>query len=446
MIRSRFLAALFAAATTISAASADVVRFDWQTFFSGPTRTADYVEDSALTTGGNIVVVGSHQPIGGVRLGSLLIYTPGAVTPTAQGYGPGGTTDATFTSVCPDKLGNFYATAKFSVDGVHDHLTLFKYTQAGVLLWSKIFASQIQSSAGARVQIDANNNPIMSYSQDPNMSGSTMVNTVGYDAAGNLVWWNATNWVSGNDNLLSFKTDTAGNSYVLVSYQLGSTASYGLVLKKISNTGVTVWQKPLNVYEASSFKGDIAFTSDGSPVVLSAHDIQLGGRLYVAKFFAATGIKQWENWNGTDPVSVDPSRILVDSHDEIYVTGTFIVPTSGPNNEILMVRKFTTGGTTAWTKQSNLSTQNIPIDAAFDAHGFLHVVSDIIPGTNLDQEATLVYDNLGNLVQTSGYWTGATTIARRILIDANTVYIIGASQSTTTNTSLDVFMRRISPL
>lgn len=275
-----------------------------------------------------------------------------------------------------------------------DDAYLFKYDNAGNLLWSKQFGTA-DEDRGTGVSVDGIGNIYVSGWTNGSMQG---VNAGNYDAfltkfdpAGNQSWTQQIG-TARNDYNLSVAIDSLGNALVSGSTtgDLAATntgTGFDLHLAKYDSTGNQIWIRqrgtsseeaaeavavdPLgNAYIAGYTQGNLEGPSAGGyDAVLSKYD-GAGSELWTVQFGTA---------------SLDLARdVAVDSNGNAYVTGRTSGALGGQPRigaEDVFLAKFDSDGNEQWIKQIGDAAEqgwSVAVDA--DGNPFVTGFTDGVLG------------------------------------------------------------------
>lgn len=266
------------------------------------------------------------------------------------------------------------------------------YSQAGVK-WMKQFASGTNNYNVNDVTTDNSGNVYITGSMQID-AFNTDAFTAKYDSLGNMIWSKTYNHTaSGQDYGVKILADNNGNVYVACG--LVSTArqeDWGLIKYNVAGTEQWVTVSSSNVNYPASPSGDWVFDSEFD----NQGNIVLGGEFAaentnagypnfaVVKYNPVSGAEIWRNSDSVDYAYDGIRSIVIDNLGNIYGCGH--EQHGSQYGEQMVVRKYSSSGSIAWTKLYNPSgdigdgKHDFGIDAEVDSTGNIYCLGAIAGG------------------------------------------------------------------
>ena len=267
---------------------------------------------------------------------------------------------------------------------------LTKYNSSGTKQWTKLHGSSLSySDWGDAIATDTSGNIFITGDTIGDLGGNTNQGTrdmflVKYNSSGTRLWTNLLgttdeDWGYGVD------TDSSGNIYVTghsfgdfdgIS-NLGSSAAF---LVKYDSSGTKQWTKLLDSSSSEAAKGVIVDSSDNIYITGAAFDDldgitnQGGNDIFLVKY-DSSGTKLWTRLLGSS-VKDYGWNITVDSSDNLYITGYTDGNIDGNTNqgdEDIFLAKYDSSGNYQWTKQLGTSGDERGQGVATDSSGNIYV-------------------------------------------------------------------------
>jgi len=187
-----------------------------------------------------------------------------------------------------DSIGNSYITGATyvgisgqSLIGIKDYFVA-KYSESGLLLWTKEIGATGGTSASNGITTDAMGNSYITGSTNVGISGQSLTGIqdyfiAKYDTTGNLLWTKEVGSTGGKTNGVDISSDINGNSYITGNTDVGIsgqslTGVKDYFVAKYSESGLLLWTKEIGGY--------------GGGVGVSGSDIisDLNGNSYVTGY------------------------------------------------------------------------------------------------------------------------------------------------------------------
>ena len=267
---------------------------------------------------------------------------------------------------------------------------------------------QVQS-----IILDENNNIYLTAGIDPDLVSSDHAQfaTFKFDPQGNVLWEKRFARSSNSlDTPRVLKKDGKGNIYVAGStYTVGSNSEDYFMTMKYNENGDQLWTSPAlydgpvhSLYDSVS---DMVIDSQGN-IYVTGYSTGIGtGYDWAVVKYNPEGQEQWvARYNGSANDIDYPSRIHVDSQDNIYVVG--YASATGHSADIALVKYDGQTGTKLWEAAYNgsLNVKDFGSDIAFDAQGNIYLVGYINGNSSEGPDGIVIkYDPQGHEQWTSIY-------------------------------------------
>ena len=292
-------------------------------------------------------------------------------------------------------------------------ISIIKYTEEGDTLWITNYTGQGNFSNNIRdMAMDKAGNI---YIVGENYRGGTAPDScdmiiLKYDTNGMLQWEKRYNGTADNwDIATSVVTDYLDNIYV-TGVSITDTDSQVVVTIKYNSTGDSIWVRKYNPNNMGQkdVRNIIVDNSQSLYITFSDENPTGVDTLQVLKY-DSSGNLIWVTKKAS-PSSI-PSKITIDSNENIYVTGVNYLGNPS-HTEILTMKMNSETGDIIWEAKYEhpASGNGSPSDIKVDSTGNVYVCGDSKGvGTGYDY-ITLKYNSLGNLIFSARY-SGADSTA-----------------------------------
>ena len=178
--------------------------------------------------------------------------------------------------------------------------------------------------------------------------------------------------------------DSSGNVYAG-----GNTESdHNAILFKYNSSGVLQWKKSMGTSTSYEYINSIASDSSGN-IYATGH---FGSKPAVVKLNSSGNTIWQRQWNQ----SGSPDGIVIDSSDNIYVSGKTSAVGQGSDDFLLL--KWNSSGTIQWERTLGASGSDRAYDIAIDSSDNLFVVGRYTVGGGDYDSVIARYDTSGNVV------------------------------------------------
>jgi uncharacterized delta-60 repeat protein len=346
------------------------------------TESTEYVYSVALDSNDNIYVTGTTAgTMYGTNFGEMDLfltkYTSDGSLVWARQWGTSLTETAY--GVVVDLNNDIYVTGftTGSLDGTNIgeyDIFLSKYTSDGSSLWTKQWGTDSWDS-GYSVAIDSYNNIYVTGYAGGGFTSDMFLDK--YTSDGSLVW--TKQWGTfGGDSGVSLTIDMNDNLYVTGGLNMQAMSS-NFYLSKYTSDGSLIWNKQWLNGESEASK-DVLVDLDGSVYITGSTARSLDGTnmVYTDIFLikhTADGSLLWVRQWGSD-TSEEGNALVIDSYNNIYVTGTTLGVIDGTNlggNDDIFLSKFTSDGSLVWSKQWGTDQVDYGVDLAITPSNIIYI-------------------------------------------------------------------------
>jgi Beta-propeller repeat len=317
------------------------------------------------------------------------------------------------------------------------------YTTSGTLQWQRQFGTPGYDVA-SDIAADSSGNYYVGGIVSNVISGISIPNSYAakFAGAGTKAWQQQS--TNGAGAVSGITTDGAGNVYVagFVRNSLFNPAT--AYVAKYNNAGQVLWSKEWSGAGSSS-AASVAIDKSGNVYItgitnatlkgtLSSASVQ-GGDVFVAKY-STSGTKLWDQTIATSAQEYARS-IAVDAIGNVYITGNTDSTLPGQTSAGGIdgfVAKYSTTGTSLWTKQFGTSGLDESQGIAVSDTGYVYLTGETTGGifgnTNLgSSDAWLAaFNSDGKLAGSTQIGTNKDDEAYGIAVAGSSVYVLGQTQ------------------
>lgn len=329
----------------------------WAQRYNGPPDNEDEARSIVVDNAGNSYVTGSAFAPNGTLDIVTIKYSAAGQQLWLQSYnGTGNDNDEGYKIVMSDS-GNVYVVGYSKTASGMQDVTTIKYNSAGVQQWVSTYNGSFNNyDVGNSLTVDANGNVyVVGYETTSNYTYDFV--TIKYGPGGQQLWAMTYDGPGNfNDEGRDIGLDASGNIYVTgpsdTFYQ--SQPNADIVLLKYNNSGTLQWRRvydsPGHGYEYSK---RLAIDGNNDIVVVGYGFITGNGNdYYILKYNAAGNFQWFQNYNYGTNTFEEPHGLVVDSQNNIIVTGQGITNTQNATNDYCTV-KYNSAGTFQWASRYN---------------------------------------------------------------------------------------------
>ena len=296
--------------------------------------------------------------------------------------GSAGLYQAGLSVVVEQSTGDFYVGGSFlptTSFPQYFRVLLLKYDSSGTLQWQRSLtpATSTNQATCQDIALDSSGNIYIAGST-PTSTSSGQGMLIKYNSSGTLQWQVGLSKATGQSGYEGITIDSSDNIFVTGSALTGiGGTQYGIVAK-YNTSGALQWKKQIGD-PATPFRYDITVDNSGN--------IYTTGSGYILKH-NTSGDLLWQRQLSATSHTVSLYSITIDSSDNI-VSGGYIRPTGGSNNQILMLRVPSDGTPTGTYTASGISfTYSIPTMPQADLSAWSTATTTLSDGTPTFTAAT----------------------------------------------------------
>ncbi|MBD3247432.1 hypothetical protein GF378_02320, partial [Candidatus Pacearchaeota archaeon] len=276
----------------------------------------DYAEGLAIDSNDNIIAAGTTNSFGSSEDFFIVKYNK---------YGKqiwnetiGGSGEERCYDVATDSDDNIIITGKtnsFGV-GVNDNLWIIKYDSSGNQIWNETFGGE-DYERGEGIDVDSNNNIIVTGFTTSFGGGGFYVWTVKCDSSGNQIW-NKTLGGSGSSSAYDVAVDS--NDDIIVGGYNHFSSSYDSWIIKYSSGGSYLWNETLGGSNTDRWYGVAVDSNDNIFAVGESSSFSTAPNVWTAKYDSEGGYL-WNKTVGKNNYASQGKGIIVDNEDNPIITG-----------------------------------------------------------------------------------------------------------------------------
>ncbi len=288
----------------------------WTRTYNRPVSGVDYALALAVDANSDIVSAGCSYLQSDFD-GTIVKYTSAGGLLWAKTYNYSGQNDEIFFDVATDSGKNIYA-----VGETDDDCLIVKFSPQGDVLWAKTYNGSANGyDTLYKLALDSAGN-IYACGQSAVSGKGQDCLVLKYSPSGNLLWSKTYNGpVNGWDLLESIVVDSAGNAYAAGSIQTASDSDY--ITMKYSPSGTLLWASP---YTGTASGWDesyaIILAPDGNAAVTGYSQGLTSADAATIKYNSQTGAQIWAaRYNGKADSTDCAEAIAADTRGNIYVLG-----------------------------------------------------------------------------------------------------------------------------
>lgn len=412
----------------------------WNSVYNGPPDQGDEAISIAVDGAGNSYVTGSAFAANGSLDMITIKYNPLGQQLWIRSFNGSASLNDQGIMIVLDNVGSVYVTGySYNLNSSQD-ITTIKYNTNGVLQWVQFYDGAFSGGDFASgLSVDAGGNVFVTGYETTAGFAFDFI-TLKYSATGALQWYQTYNGAAGiNDETRGIVLDASGNVYVVGSSDTiyNSAPLSTIVLLKYNNAGVLQWRRVYNSpIQAYAFAKKIAIDRNDNIVVVGFGGIPAqGNNMFTFKWDAAGNFQWFTQYNFGPNLYEQPNDVVIDSLNNIIVTGQGIAPSSGSTNDYVTV-KYDAAGTQQWAMRYNNIFQGEDRAQAVAVDDSLNVyVTGFSKGTGTNYDiATIKYDPLGNQQYVLRYDNTTANLddaGNAMVVKNGDIYITGKSSNLT---------------
>lgn len=321
--------------------------------FTNPSASITQQNALAYDSSDNLYIAG-YIDSGSNTTGIVSKFNVSGTLQWQRTLGASSPSSTNFLGINLDNSNNVYVTGGTSSDGTTDgtDLQIAKYDTNGNLQWQKTLGSVGLYQAGLSVVVEQSTGDFYVGGFSLPNGGFPQNNAmllVKYDSSGVLQWQKSLTYAGSQADCSDIALDSSGNIYLAGTSPTGATYGQG-TLVKYNSSGAVQWQVAITKATGQSSYYSIVIDSSDNIFVTGTALTGVGGTSYgiVAKY-NTSGALQWKKQIGNPEFPVLTS-ITADSLGNIYTAGW------GGANYSSYIIKLDTNGAIQW--QRNFSATN----------------------------------------------------------------------------------------
>lgn len=413
----------------------------WVKIYDGPPNQGDEAVSIAVDASGNSYVTGSAFAANGTLDIVTIKYSPSGQQLWLQSYNGTANDNDQGAAIVLDDAGNVYVTGYSNNSGTFNDITTIKYNNSGVLQWASSYNGTFNNyDQGNALTVDASGNVyVVGYETVSNYTFDFV--TIKYNSTGGQQWANTYDGPGNfNDEGKDIALDANGNVYVTGASDTFYNAqpNEDIVLLKYNNSGTFQWRRvydgPGHSYEWSK---KLAIDDNNDIVVVGyGWTASNNGNDYIILKWNPAGNFQWiRSYNYGTNTFENPAAIVIDSLNNIIVTGQGITSSSSATNDYLTV-KYNSAGTFQWAARYNGITNGEDRGSAVALDDSLNIfVTGFSKGTGTQFDiATVKYDAAGNeeyVLRYNNVVVSGDESGNSIAVKNGDIFITGRSANST---------------
>jgi len=349
---------------------------------TAPNATLFFAID--IDNSNNVYVTGATSANGTIdgRDVQIVKYDTNGNLQWQKTLGSAGLTQQALSVVVEQSTGDFYVGAGFFPNSgfpQDTRILIAKYDTSGTLQWQRSLTPVVSSNQAVcqDIALDSAGN-IYIVGSTPNTTSSNQAVLIKYNSSGTLQWQVGLSKATGQSDYNGITIDSSDNIFVTGIAVTGPGGTQYGIVAKYDTSGALQWKKRI---------GDPAFPVLYDITVDNSGNIYTTGSTYILKH-NTNGDLLWQRQLSATSYVVNLYSIAIDSSDNI-VAGGYIRPTSGSNNQILMLKVPGDGTLTGTYTASGISfTYSIPTMPQADLSAWTTTTTTLTPGTSSFTAAT----------------------------------------------------------
>lgn len=406
---------------------------EWIRRYNGTANSYDIVSKMLIDKNNNVLVFGNSNETGTVLDFLILKYSPGGNLIWKTHYNGSGNSFDQINSACIDTSGNSYVTGFTTDSALQTNITTAKFDSSGNLEWTKVFfVSGYNASYGKDILIDNSGNIIVCGALRKSI-GYFDIGTIKYTPDGDEIWSQTFNGEGkGNDIPVTIKNDISDN-IIIAGTTKSLTTNGDMTIIKYDSSSSLLWQKTFNGTANQDDEMSSMVLDNENNIYFCGSKYNLPGSFdYFFSKLDANGNTLWSEIYDGKGSSLDiASAILLDSHDNLYITG-YSSTGLNPGSEDILTIKLTPSGIIRWIRSYNGKANGTDQanSLAVDINGNIYIGGASDTGNFHLVYALIKYDSTGNFQWNKNYFYSQTPedfIYYVALDKQNNIYVTGLS-------------------
>lgn len=342
-------------------------------------------------------------------------------------------------AVALDSNGDIYLGGEIEIGG-STNASLVKYDSLGEYQWDRTWGGAASESISS-IYIDSLDNVYIT-GKARSFGISDDVFVVKYDIQGNLIWNRTWGSTTENDYGSDLFVDEQGNIFIA-----GFTSGFGVVgqdflFLKLNSTGDFQWFETWGGFGNDRAKA-IDYDSEGNIFLMGeTNSFGMGSAEVGLVCYNSLGVLQWNTTWGS--ITLDrPQDMVVDSNNNIYISGFTYHPDVGTGDNHFFIVKLDNSGIPIWSKIWGSPYRDLGVGLALDSSDNIFFIGSTEGYEAGIQDIYLTKFNSEGDREWETVWdSGDYDNAHKIIIDASTndIYLAGESRGFTLEKDLQMIL------
>jgi uncharacterized delta-60 repeat protein len=342
-------------------------------------------------------------------------------------------------AVAIDSNGDIYLGGEIEIDG-SSNASLVKYNSLGEYQWDRSWGGLATDYINS-IYIDSSDN-IYITGKARSFGISDDIFLVKYDTVGNLIWNRTWGSATENDIGTDLFVDDQGNIFVA-----GFTSGFGVdgqdfLFIKFNSTGDFQWYETWGGFSDDRAKS-IDYDSEGNIFLMGeTGSFGMGNSEVGLVCYNSLGVLQWNTTWGTSTLD-RPQSMVVDSNNNIYISGFTYHPDIGTGDTHFFILKLSNSGIPIWSKIWGSPYMDLGVCLALDSLGNIFFLGSTEGYEAGIQDMYLTKFNSEGDREWETLWdSGDYDYAHDIIIDQSTndIYLAGESSGFTIEKDLQMIL------
>ena len=241
-----------------------------------------------------------------------------------------------------------------------------KYSESGLLWWSRQVGAGLGDTIGNGISVDSNGNAYIVGYTEGTLPGQTRVGRrdyflVKYTESGLLLWTRQVGAESGSAEGNGVSTDANSNVYItgFTNESLSGQAKVGLddyFLAKYTESGFLLWTRVGGAESGDTQGNGVSVGPDQRVYIVGFTDVGISGQTQVGRsdYFLAqyseSGALLWARQAGTKSLFTQGTGVSSDNAGNIYITG-FLSSSRYYETSKSFIAKYMDNGSLLWSEQ-----------------------------------------------------------------------------------------------
>ena len=337
----------------------------WINRYDGNSNSMDFIEKLLIDDLGNVIVLGTSYEIGNLFDLVLIKYSNAGIMQWTKTYNGQASGNDIADDLALDAAGNIFVAANSFGSGTLSDFLILKYNSNGDTLWSRKYNGPVNGHDNFTSMTIDNNGDIAIAGSSVGSGTSLDFAVLKYSSMGELLWLRRYTGpaTSSPDEPKAIAHDSAGNIYV-TGTSVGQSTSYDYLTVKYSPSGDMIWDRRYTGQFNNSFDEPTGVCTDASGNVFVAGMSDGAGALsdMVILKYDSVGSLIWNTrYNSASNGFDKPNKISIDNYESVLISGSVTGVGTGMDFAVLKYSQLTAVGSTTELSPSGFSlSQNYP--------------------------------------------------------------------------------------